>query len=94
MFGMMKSKKSVAKENGQVNKKDASAVKKSGTEVASPKATTGKGVVSKLPPTATRSAPAITPQQKAAMMKKGGCVKKYAKGGGVEVRGKTKGKMI
>jgi len=27
-------------------------------------------------------------------MKKGGKVKKYAKGGGCEVRGKTKGKMI
>jgi hypothetical protein len=27
-------------------------------------------------------------------MKKGGKVKKYAKGGGCETRGKTKGKMI
>ena len=27
-------------------------------------------------------------------MKKGGCVKKYARGGGIEVRGKTKGKII
>ena len=27
-------------------------------------------------------------------MKKGGCVKKYARGGGVEVRGKTKGRII
>ena len=27
-------------------------------------------------------------------MKKGGAVKKYAKGGGCELRGKTKGKMV
>ena len=27
-------------------------------------------------------------------MKKGGKVKKYAKGGGIEVKGKTKGKMV
>jgi hypothetical protein len=27
-------------------------------------------------------------------MKKGGKVKKYSKGGGCEVRGKTKGKMV
>ena len=27
-------------------------------------------------------------------MKKGGCVKKYARGGGIEIRGKTKGKMV
>ena len=26
--------------------------------------------------------------------KKGGCVKKFAKGGGCEVKGKTKGRMI
>ena len=26
--------------------------------------------------------------------KKGGCVKKYARGGGIEIRGKTKGKMV
>lgn len=38
------------------------------------------------------SKPAAKPAAPA--MKKGGCVKKYAKGGGIEVRGKTKGKMI
>ena len=27
-------------------------------------------------------------------MKKGGCVKKYARGGGIEIKGKTKGKMV
>ena len=27
-------------------------------------------------------------------MKKGGDVKKYARGGGIEIRGKTKGKMV
>ena len=31
--------------------------------------------------------------KKAAGMKKGGGVKRYAKGGGIEVRGKTRGKM-
>ena len=44
----------------------------------------------------------ITPQQyakgekmeEAKGMKKGGACKKYARGGGIEVRGKTKGKMV
>lgn len=27
-------------------------------------------------------------------MKKGGCVKKYARGGGIEIKGKTKGTMV
>ena len=44
----------------------------------------------------------ITPQQyakgekmeEAKKMKCGGKVKKYARGGGIEVRGKTKGKMV
>jgi hypothetical protein len=36
-----------------------------------------------------------TPKQMGSLgMKSGGKVKKYAKGGGIEVRGKTKGKMV
>ena len=27
-------------------------------------------------------------------MKKGGCVTKYARGGGIELKGKTRGKMV
>lgn len=35
----------------------------------------------------------IRHEMKEAGMKKGGAVKKYAKGGGIESRGKTRGKM-
>lgn len=33
-------------------------------------------------------------EKREAGLKKGGCVKKYARGGGVEAKGKTRGRMV
>lgn len=101
----MTPKKSLATEKAMVKKKDAAAGKKPGMGPGvSPKPASGglmggmmggkaKDFMDKMKRKSSGSA-ATTPSVPA--MKKGGMcgAKKYAKGGGIEVRGKTKGKMI
>lgn len=94
----MTPKKSLATEKAMVKKKDAAAGKKPGMgpnvvnklTAGSSSKMDAKGMMDKM----KRKGPGMVPSVPA--MKKGGMcgAKKYAKGGGIEVRGKTKGKMI
>jgi hypothetical protein len=90
LFGFGKSKAQVQKEYLDAEKKKAEAAPpapKSDDLTSGAKSMRGMGS------SAQEKADAASGATTAVKNKRGGAVKKYARGGGIEVRGKTRGKM-